>query len=164
MKGGLNMRRLLVLALVAAGMTTAVVAQESTVRKLTPAEQAQLDTDNKGRATPMTAEQWLARRRGGDQAQRKAGSLRRRRRTRVISRVCGSYPAATSTAAGKRGRTLPSRPKRPRTTQHTDRCGGQGCRADRRGEPVLPARRAAPELRALSDPLCLRAGQDPDDA
>ena len=67
-----NMRRLLVLALVVAGMTTAVVAQESTVRKLTPAEQAQLDTDNKGRATAMTAEQWLARRRGGDQAQRKS--------------------------------------------------------------------------------------------
>jgi hypothetical protein len=66
------MRRFLFLALVVAGMTTAVVAQESTTRKLTPAEQAQLDTDNKGRATPMTAEQWLARRRGGDQAQRKA--------------------------------------------------------------------------------------------
>jgi len=66
------MKRLLILAVVAAGMTTAAVAQENTARKLTPAEQAQLDTDNKGRATPMTAEQWLARRRGGDQAQRKS--------------------------------------------------------------------------------------------
>jgi hypothetical protein len=65
------MRRFLLLALVVAGMTTTVVAQDAPVRKLTPAEQAQLDTDNKGRATAMTAEQWLARRRGGDQAQRK---------------------------------------------------------------------------------------------
>ena len=61
----------MVLALVVAGMATTVLAQENTVRKLTPAEQAQLDIDNKGRATAMTAEQWLARRRGGDQAQRK---------------------------------------------------------------------------------------------
>ena len=68
------MRRFLVLVLVAAGMASTVVAQDSAAptRKLTPAEQAQLDTDNKGRATPMTAEQWLARRRGGDQAQRKS--------------------------------------------------------------------------------------------
>ncbi|HTB66197.1 MAG TPA: hypothetical protein VK727_08215 [Steroidobacteraceae bacterium] len=67
------MRQMLVLALViVAGMSTAVVAQEGTVRKLTPAEQAQLDTDNKGRATAMTAAQWLARRSGGNQAERKA--------------------------------------------------------------------------------------------
>jgi hypothetical protein len=63
------MRRFLIL--VVAGMTTTVVAQDATVRKLTPAEQAQLETDNRGRATPLTAEQWLARRRGGNQAQRK---------------------------------------------------------------------------------------------
>ena len=61
------MRQFLVLALVVvAGMSTTVVAQEGTVRKLTPAEQAQLDTDNKGRATAMTAAQWLARRSGGN--------------------------------------------------------------------------------------------------
>jgi hypothetical protein len=68
------MRRFLVLALVLAGTTTTVGAQEATTptRKLTSAEQAQLDIDNKGRATPMTAEQWLARRSGGNQAQRKA--------------------------------------------------------------------------------------------
>src|SRR6266567_4217681 len=65
------MRRFMVLALVVAGMATTVLAQENTVRKLTPAEQAQLDIDNKGRATAMTAEQWLARRSGGNQAQRK---------------------------------------------------------------------------------------------
>src|ERR1700709_1387155 len=65
------MRGFLVLVLVIAGMATTVVAEEGTVRKLTPAEQAQLDTDNKGRSTPMTAEQWLARRSGGNQAQRK---------------------------------------------------------------------------------------------
>lgn len=63
------MRRFLILVI--AGMTTAVVAQQAPVRKLTPAEQAQLDTDNKGRSVPLTAEQWLARRSGGNQAQRK---------------------------------------------------------------------------------------------
>ena len=69
MNRGRKMRGFLILLV--AGMTTAAVAQDAaTPRKLTPAEQAQLDTDNKGRATPMTAEQWLARRRGGDQAQR----------------------------------------------------------------------------------------------
>ena len=66
------MRQFLFLALVAVGMTTTVFAQEGTVRKLTPAEQAQLDTDNQGRATQMTAAQWLARRSGGNQAERKA--------------------------------------------------------------------------------------------
>ena len=67
------MRQFLLLALVVvAGVSTAVVGQEGTVRKLTPAEQAQLDTDNKGRATAMTAAQWLARRSGGNQAERKA--------------------------------------------------------------------------------------------
>jgi hypothetical protein len=68
------MKRFLVLALVAAGMTTAVVAQQIPPPRttLTPAEQAQLDLDNKGRSTPMTAAQWLARRRGGNGPQRKA--------------------------------------------------------------------------------------------
>ena len=67
------MRRFLVLALATAGMTATAVAQQipPPETKLTPAEQAQLDTDNKGRATPMTAAQWLARRRGGNDAQRK---------------------------------------------------------------------------------------------
>lgn len=69
------MKRFLVLVLVAAGVTTAVAAENVIPpprTTLTPAEQAQLDLDNKGRSTPMTAAQWLARRRGnGNPAQRK---------------------------------------------------------------------------------------------
>jgi hypothetical protein len=67
------MRRFLVFALVA-GMMATVVAQEDTAPnvKLTPAEQAQFETDNKWRATPLTAEQWLARRTGGNASQRKS--------------------------------------------------------------------------------------------
>jgi hypothetical protein len=66
------MRRLLFSLVVALPILTAVSAQEAAVRKLTPAEQAQLDIDNKGRSTPLTAEQWIARQSGGNQAQRKS--------------------------------------------------------------------------------------------
>ena len=67
------MRLFLFLAVMVAGMTANVFAQDGTEPKvkLTPAEQAQLDTDNKGRVTPLTAEQFLARRSGGSPAQRK---------------------------------------------------------------------------------------------
>ena len=50
------MRQLLVLAVVVAGMSTTAFAQDDApTRALTPAEQQQLDIDNKGRATQMTA-------------------------------------------------------------------------------------------------------------
>jgi hypothetical protein len=69
----MNMKRSLVAALAAAGLASAALAQETSAprTKLTPAEQHQLDIDNQGRSTPLTAEQQLARMRGGSAAQRK---------------------------------------------------------------------------------------------
>lgn len=66
------MKWILCAALGAACITT-VGAQESPQppRKLTPAELSQYETDNKGLATGLTPEQWLVRRLGGNQPQRK---------------------------------------------------------------------------------------------